>query len=150
MDVSSGIDLLPDGPVRRLVAATSRRDVTQMVSQFAPDYENVTPAHPRRGFRGAAQVGKNWSALFGGLRDLELTVHDATTGPDGRVWMEWSTAGTRADGSISAATGVVIFTVRGDSIASARFYVEPIEQHSGDVDDAIRVAVRGVDPGEAP
>lgn len=150
MDVSSGIDLLPDGPVRRLVAATGRRDVTGMVSQFAADYENVTPAHPGRGFRGAAQVGKNWSALFDGLRDIELTVHDATAGPGGRVWMEWSTAGTRADGSISAATGVVIFTVRGDRIASARFYVEPIEQQSGDVDDAIRVAVHGADRRDAP
>lgn len=150
MDVSSGIDLLPDGPVRRLVAATGRRDVTGMVSQFAADYENVTPAHPGRGFRGAAQVGKNWSALFDGLRDIELTVHDATAGPGGKVWMEWSTAGTRADGSISAATGVVIFTVRGDRIASARFYVEPIEQQSGDVDDAIRVAVHGADRRDAP
>jgi hypothetical protein len=45
---------------------------------------------------------------------------------------------------------VVIFTVRGDRIASARFYVEPIEQQSGDVDDAIRVAVHGADPGDAP
>jgi ketosteroid isomerase-like protein len=138
---TSGIDRLPEGPVRRMLAAANRHDLDGMVSQFTEDYENITPVHPARSFKGSAQVQKNWAALFAGLPDLTVTVHDATTGHGGKVWMEWSNRGTRPDGSVTSSAGVAILTVRGDSIAAAHFYLEPIEHESGDVNDAIRVAV---------
>ncbi len=143
MDLSPGIDRVPEGPVRRMVAAACLHDLEGMVSQFAPDYENVTPAHPARGFKGSAQVRKNWSALFAALPDLTVTVHDATAGPDGTVWMEWSNRGTRPDGSVTSSVGVAIFSVRDDRIGAARFYLEPIEHVSGDVNAAIRAAAGG-------
>jgi ketosteroid isomerase-like protein len=142
MDVS-GVDLLPEGPVRRMVAAANRHDLDEMVSLFAEDYENTTPVHPARSFKGSAQVRKNWAALFAGLPDLSLTVHDATTGPGGNVWMEWSNRGTRPDGSVTRSAGVAILTVRDDRIAAAHFYLEPVEHASGDVNEAVRVVVRG-------
>jgi ketosteroid isomerase-like protein len=138
---ASGMDRLPEGPVRRMVAAANRHDLDGMVSQFAEDYENTTPAHPARSFKGSAQVRKNWAALFAGLPDLSLTVHDATTGPGNNVWMEWSNRGTRPDGSVTSAAGVAILTVRDDKITAAHFYLEPVEHESGDVNAAVRVAV---------
>jgi len=140
---ASGVDLLPEGPVRRMVAAANRHDLEEMVSLFAEDYENLTPVHPARSFKGSAQVRKNWAALFAGLPDLRITVHDATTGPGGKVWMEWSNRGTRPDGSVTRSAGVAILTVRDDSIAAAHFYLEPVEHVSGDVNTAVSVAVRG-------
>ena len=43
-------------------------------------------------------------------------------------------AGTRADGAPFGLRGVVIFGIRDGAIASARFYLEPVEETSGDVD----------------
>ena len=140
---ASGIDRLPEGPVRRMMAAANRHDLEGMVSEFAEDYQNTTPAHPARSFTGSAQVRKNWAALFAGLPDLSLTVHDATTGPGNTVWMEWGNRGTRRDGSVTSSAGVAIFTVRDDRIAAAHFYLEPVEHESGNVNAAVARAVRG-------
>lgn len=145
---ASGIGRVPEGPVRRMLAAANRHDLEAMVSQFAEDYRNTTPVHPARSFTGSAQVRKNWTALFAGLPDLTLTVHDAATGPDGKVWMEWSNRGTRPDGSVQQAAGVAIFTLRNDKIAAAQFYLEPVDQDSGDVNQAVREAVHGAAGGD--
>lgn len=145
---ASGIGRVPEGPVRRMLAAANRHDLEAMVSQFAEDYRNTTPVHPARSFTGSAQVRKNWTALFAGLPDLTLTVHDAAIGPDGKVWMEWSNRGTRPDGSVQQAAGVAIFTLRDDKIAAAQFYLEPVDQDSGDVNEAVREAVHGAAGGD--
>lgn len=147
---ASGIDRVPEGPVRRMLAAAGRHDVEDMVSQFADDYRNTTPVHPARSFTGSAQVRKNWAALFAGLPDLTLTVHDAATGPDGKLWLEWSNRGTRPDGSVQRAAGVAIFTLRHDKIAAAQFYLEPVDQDSGDVNQAVREAIQGAAGGGRP
>ena len=140
---ASGMDRLPEGPVRRMVAAANRHDLDAMAQEFAEDYENITPAHPARSFKGSAQVRKNWAALFAGLPDLSLTVYDAATGPGGKVWMEWSNRGTRPDGSVTRSAGISILTVRSNKIAAAHFYLEQVEHESGDVDAAVSTAVRG-------
>jgi ketosteroid isomerase-like protein len=144
---ASGIERVPEGPVRRMLAAVNRHDLEAMVSEFAEDYENTTPVHPARSFKGSAQVRKNWAALFAGLPDLSLTIHDVATGPEGNVWMEWSNRGTRPDGSVMRSAGVSILTVRDDRIAAARFYLEPVDHDSGDVNQAISEAVRGAGGG---
>ena len=138
---ASGIDRVPEGPVRRMLAAANRHDLEAMVSEFAEDYQNTTPVHPARSFTGSAQVRKNWTALFAGLPDVTLTIHDVATGPGGKIWMEWSNRGTRLDGSVQRAAGVSILTVRHDRIAAAQFYLEPVDNDSGDVDEAIRAVV---------
>src|SRR6476469_3611706 len=148
MDTPDGVDRLPDGPVRRMFSATQRRDLDAMLAEFADDYVNITPNHPARSFTGSAQVRKNWTALFAGMPDLTLTVHDAATGPDGKIWLEWSNRGTRPDGSVQRAAGVAIFTLRDDKIAAAQFYLEPVDQDSGDVNEAVREAVHGAAGGD--
>ncbi|WP_314216080.1 nuclear transport factor 2 family protein [Pseudarthrobacter equi] len=147
---ASGIERVPEGPVRRMLTAANRHDLEAMMSEFAEDYRNTTPVHPARSFTGSAQVRKNWTALLAGLPDLTLTVHDAATGPDGKLWMEWSNRGTRPDGSVQCAAGVAIFTLRNERIAAAQFYLEPVDHDSADVNEAVREAVQGVAGGDRP
>lgn len=116
----------------RLVAAINARELEPMVSCFARDYVNETPAHPPRGFRGNEQVRANWSQIFAAVPDIHARV--VRTSVDGNtLWTEWDIAGNRADGGPFLMRGVVIFGVAGDSIASARFYLEQVEDTSGDV-----------------
>jgi hypothetical protein len=52
---------------------------------------------------------------------------------------------------VSRSAGISILTVRSDKIAAAHFYLEPIEQESGDVNAAVSMAVRGTGgSGERP
>lgn len=101
---------------------------------------NETPAHPARGFRGAEQVRRNWAQLFDGIPDLSARVL-AMVGADAAVWSEWEMSGTRPDGIAHLMRGVIIFRVAAGKVISARFYLEPVEDASGDVDAQIaRVA----------
>jgi hypothetical protein len=50
------------------------------------------------------------------------------------VWTEWDLAGTRRDGAAHLMRGVSIFGVREGRLAWVRFYLEPVEETSGDVD----------------
>jgi ketosteroid isomerase-like protein len=123
----------PAAAVERLVERVNAHDLEGMVGCFAEDYVNVTPAHPQRGFGGSQQVRRNWTQLFAGVPDLRAEVLGTAVDGD-RVWTEWDISGTRRDGAPFAMRGVVIFGVSGGVIASARFYLEPVEQDTGDVD----------------
>lgn len=120
--------------VDRLVQAVNGHDLGGLVSCFADDYVNETPVHPQRGFTGSDQVRTNWTQIFAGVPDIEAAVLCRAEG-DGRVWTEWEMSGTRSeDREPFIMRGVVIFRVMGDVISSARFYLEPVEETSGDVD----------------
>jgi hypothetical protein len=54
------------------------------------------------------------------------------------LWTEWDMSGTRTDGSAFAMRGVAIFGVAADVFDSVRFYLEPVEVTSGDVNDHTR------------
>jgi hypothetical protein len=47
--------------VDRLVQATNDHDIDAVAACFAEDYENETPVHPGRSFRGREQVRKTGS-----------------------------------------------------------------------------------------
>jgi hypothetical protein len=49
--------------------------------------------------------------------------------------------GTRRDGSAHVMRGVVIFGVKNGEASWARFYLEPVQEGGGGVDDAVRRAV---------
>jgi ketosteroid isomerase-like protein len=136
--------------VRRLLETVNAHDLEAMVALFADDYVNETPAHPQRGFRGSQQVRRNWTQLFAGVPDLSARLPRMTVDGDS-VWTEWDIAGTRTDGAAFGLRGVVIFGVAGGAIASARFYLEPVEETSGDVDAHTRrvVGATGADTTEA-
>lgn len=127
------------GPVavlERLLTATKDHDLDAMVSCFADDYFNETPAHPKRGFRGKEQVRANWTQIFAGVPDIRAEVLRSAVMGD-TVWTEWEMSGTRRDGVAHLMRGVMIFEIPDEFIASMRFYMEPVEETSGDIDAAI-------------
>src|SRR5437660_3297382 len=118
-----------DGPgamVDRLLRATNAHDVDAVAGCFAEEYENETPVHPARGFRGREQMRRNWEQIFGFVPDLRADVVRCAIDGD-TAWTEWEMTGTRRDGSGHHMRGVVVFGVR-DGLASwARFYLEPVD-----------------------
>ena len=135
----------PVGQLDSLLASVNGHDLEGLVNCFADDYVNQTPAHPQRGFRGREQVRRNWTQIFGTIPDIQARVPG--TAVDGQtLWTEWEMSGTRADGEPFLMRGVVIFDFTDALINSARFYLEPVENTSGDVEEAVIDAV-GRPPG---
>ena len=120
----------------RVAAAINAHDVDAFVACLAEDYDSVQPAHPDRAFRGREQARKNWTAIFESVRDFraELVRADAVGDVE---WSEWRWQGTQPDGSRLDMAGVIVFGVRDGLVASARLYVEPVEQGAG-IDAAVR------------
>jgi hypothetical protein len=133
----------PAAVVARLVDSINAHNLEAMVACFAEDYLNETPVHPQRGFRGNQQVRQNWTQIFAGVPDLHASVLRSVV--DGtQVWTEWDISGTRRDGAAFLMRGMVIFGVTEHAISSARFYLEPVEEASGDVDAHTHRVVAGV------
>ncbi|MGZ4681450.1 MAG: nuclear transport factor 2 family protein [Acidimicrobiales bacterium] len=132
----------PELAVRRLIAATNAHDLDALVACFADDYRNETPVHPARGFVGRDQVRANWQTIFSAVPDLEAEVVAGPAVDGDVVWSEWAMRGTRHDGSDHRMAGVIIFRVRDDRIASARFYLEPVDEGASGVDEAVRAVTR--------
>jgi hypothetical protein len=133
----------PAAMVQRLERATNEHDLEALVACFTADYRNETPAHPERGFTGREQVRKNWTQIFAAIPDITSEVLRYVVDGD-VVWTEWEHRGTRGDGSPHVMRGVVIFGVVDGLAAWARFYLEPVQQAAGTVDDAVN---RQVAPG---
>lgn len=92
----------------RLLESVNRHDLEGLISCFAEDYVNETPAHPPRGFRGRGQVGRNWKQIFGTVPDIQARV--PRTAVDGQtLWSEWEMSGTRSDRDPFLMRGVIIF-----------------------------------------
>jgi len=133
----------PSAVVQRLRAVTNAHDLDAIVACFASDYRNETPAHPARNFVGNEQVRRNWTKILAAIPDVSTEIlASAVSGT--MVWTEWEHRGTRRDGTAHLMRGVVVFGVSDGLIASARFFLEPVEEASGDVDAAVRrqVSVR--------
>jgi len=133
----------PSAVVRRLRAVTNAHDLNAIVACFASDYRNEAPAHPSRNFVGNKQVQRNWKQILAAIPDVSTEiVASAVSG--NMVWTEWEHRGTRLDGTAHLMRGVVVFGIAGGLIVSARFFLEPVEEASGDVDTAVRrqVSVR--------
>ncbi len=127
----------PNAFVDRLLQATNAHDLDALVACFADDYENETPAHPGRSFRGRDQVRRNWEQIFAHVPDVHAeTLRRATSGET--IWTEWEMTGTRGDGTPHKMRGVILFGVRDGVAAWARFYLEPVDGDAGTVDDAVR------------
>jgi ketosteroid isomerase-like protein len=122
--------------VQRLVEATNAHDLDALVACFGEEYVNETPVHPGRGFRGRDQVRANWEQIFAFVPDVRAEVIRLVV--DGEtVWSEWEMTGTRRDGSAHHMVGVIIFGVSGETASWARFYLEPVDDGPGDVDQAV-------------
>ena len=126
--------------VDHLVDATNAHDIDALVECFSDEYVNETPAHPQRGFSGRDQVRRNWMQIFAHVPDITARIVRRVS--DGNtVWSEWEMSGTRRDGSAHEVRGIILFGVEAGRIRSARFYLEPLDQGGGSVDDAVRAQV---------
>ena len=132
-----GIKSGPAAMVERLRAATNAHDLEALVSCFAADYRNETPAHPERGFTGRDQVRSNWERIFAAVPDVTAEVLRCAADGD-TAWTEWEHRGTRPDGSEHLMRGVVIFGVRDGVAEWARFYLEPVQADGDNADAALR------------
>ena len=126
--------------IDRLVRATNEHDLESLVACFSEDYQNETPAHPARGFRGRAQVRRNWEQIFAFVPDIQAEVVRSAVESD-TVWTEWEMRGTRRDGRSHWTRGVIVFGVNDGAVSWARFYLEPVDESDATVDDAIREQV---------
>lgn len=135
----------PAAMVERLCAATNAHDLEALVSCFATDYRNETPAHPDRGFTGRDQVRRNWEQIFAAVPDVTAEVLRSVVAGD-TAWTEWEHSGTRHDGSRHLMRGVVIFGVRGGQAEWARFYLEPVDAGGDNADAAVRRHLATGDP----
>lgn len=135
--------------IHRLAQATNDHDLDGIVACFATAYVNETPAHPRRSFEGNEQVRRNWGQILGGVPDIHATVLASAT-EGGTVWSEWRMFGTRLDGIPHEMRGVIVFEVVEELISAARFYLEPVEEDSGTVNDAVRRATSPNAAGVTP
>jgi len=128
--------------IDRLLKATNDHDLDALVDCFAADYVNETPAHPLRGFTGSEQVRLNWRQILAAVPDLLAEV--TSRAEEGNTtWTEWQMSGTRGDGNAHLMRGVIIFTVLDDRISAARFYLEPVETSSGDINAAVHAHISG-------
>lgn len=126
----------PSALLDQLVASTNAHDLDALVDCFASDYELTDPAHPVRSFAGAAQVRKNWAAIFAAAPDIRLDVQQRVLSGDG-FWLEGRQVGTRRDGQSLDNQMVFIAHVSGGRIASAHIYVTPVEQAGPNIDAVI-------------
>ncbi|HKA49408.1 MAG TPA: nuclear transport factor 2 family protein [Candidatus Dormibacteraeota bacterium] len=129
----------PGALVERLCRATNDHDLEELTRCFALGYRNETPAHPARSFQGREQVRRNWEHIFAGVSDIRAEVR--WIADDRTAWSEWEMRGTRRDGSAHLMRGVVIFDVEHGEFTRARFYLEPVEDGGGDVNEATRRSV---------
>ena len=127
----------PAAMVDRLLRATNEHDLDALAACFADDYQNQTPVHPARSFRGREQVRRNWAQIFASIADLRAEVLAQVVDGDA-IWTEWEMTGTRGDATIHRMRGVIVFGVRDGLASSARFYLEPVDDAPVAVDDAVR------------
>jgi ketosteroid isomerase-like protein len=138
----------PGELVERLARAINEHDLEGLQGCFAPDYVNETPAHPARGFRGSAQVRRNWDQIFAAVPEITATVRWTADGDT--LWSEWEMRGTRRDGAPHLMRGVVIFGVVDNQASWARFYLEPVEEGGGGIDAAVRDTVGAPSQSASP
>ena len=131
--------------IDRLIQATNEHDLEGIVGCFAADYRNQTPAHPVRGFVGRDQVRRNWTQILAAVPDVTATILRVAVDGD-TVWTEQEHRGTRPDGRAHLMRGVVIFGIANGAITWARFYLEPVQEGGGSVDEVI---ARDLSPGGA-
>jgi ketosteroid isomerase-like protein len=127
--------------LERLTEAQNSHDASRFAACFADDYRSEQPVHPGRAFSGRTQVFENWSGVFAGVPDFHAELVAACA--DGDVeWGEVDWRGHHVDGSSFAMRGVIIATVREGLVASARLYVEPVEDGGTVIEEAVEQLFR--------
>lgn len=125
----------------QLCAAINAHDIDAFMACLDDDYESAQPIHPGREFHGAAQVRRNWTAMFREVPDIEAELL-AKTEDDGVEWAEWHWHGTRTDGSVFHMRGTTIAGTRNGRVGWQRLYVDEVEQTAESIDAAVHKLTR--------
>ena len=112
--------------LRRMQTAMNAHDVDAFADCFTEDFHSEVPIHPARTFTGRERMRSNWMGLFARVPDLEATVLQSVADGD-QVWSEWEIGGTTVDGGKYLSRGVAILQLRGERIASVRFYLDDVD-----------------------
>lgn len=86
---------------------------------------------------------RNWTHILAAIPDVSTEIVASVADGD-TVWSEWEHRGPRADGSRHLMRGVIVFGVRDGVIATARFFLEPVDDAGEGVDVALQRQVRPV------
>ncbi|MFI6101395.1 nuclear transport factor 2 family protein [Lentzea sp. NPDC051213] len=138
----------PLAVVEQIRKATCAHDLDALAACFTGDYQSIWPIHPARSFGGVEQVRKNWEQIFASVPDLRTEVLATAVAGD-EVWSEWEFNGNRRDGQPFLMRGVVILRVSGERATAARFYLEPVDPTTDDVNAAVRRLIGASDRAEA-
>jgi limonene-1,2-epoxide hydrolase len=124
--------------IERLRDAMNRHDPEGMAATMTPGYRSDQPVHPNRTFVGNRQVVANWTEMFRGVPDLVAEVLAEAT--EGRTSLaEWRWSGHHVDGSEFVMCGVTVAGLDDDELIEwQRLYVEPVEQDSAAIEEAVR------------
>jgi ketosteroid isomerase-like protein len=111
--------------------AMNAHDLDAFADCFTEDFRSEHPIHPARTFTGRARMRSNWAGLFARIPDLVASVLQSAADGD-QVWSEWEIGGTTVDGERYLSRGVAILRLRGERIASVRFYLDDVDIEIGD------------------
>src|SRR4051812_45415704 len=116
----------------------NRHDPEGMAATMTPDYRSDQPVHPNRHFVGNRQVVANWTEMFRGVPDLVSELLAEAT--EGRTSLaEWRGGGHPPGGPRVTMWGVPLAGVGdGGALGWERLYVEPVEQGSAAIEEAVR------------
>jgi ketosteroid isomerase-like protein len=129
--------------VDRFVRSINEHDLEAIVSCFAPDYNDVEPAHPTRQISGGgAEVRKQWGTVLDSLPDFRTEVERVVVEGE-TAWIEHDWSGTRTDGTRLHLRGVNIFGIRDAQFAWGHIYMETVEEDGIDIEERVRRMAEG-------
>jgi ketosteroid isomerase-like protein len=117
--------------LRRMEKAMNAHDLDALVDCFTEDLRSDLPLHPARSFTGRDGVRRNWAGLFAHIPGLAARVLQSAADGD-QVWSEWEIGGTTVNGEQYLSRGVAILQLRGERIASVRFYLDDVDTKTAD------------------
>jgi ketosteroid isomerase-like protein len=130
-DRENGENAVRTDVLRRMEMAMNLHDLDALADCFAEDFRSELPIHPRRSFTGRERMRSNWAGLFAHVPDLAARVLQSVADGD-QVWSEWEIGGTTVAGEQYLSRGVAILRLRGERIASVRFYLDDVDTDTSD------------------
>jgi ketosteroid isomerase-like protein len=110
----------------RLREAIDSHDPARVAACFTEDFSAELPHHPGRSFTGNQRVLENWTNIFASAPDVCAAVLRWAISGD-ELWSEWELFEPSTDGHVVRFAGPVVMTVRDGRIATARFYLDAVD-----------------------
>lgn len=116
-----------DAVLDLLREAINSHDPVWVAARFAADFRAELPHHPARSFTGANHVHTKLDEHLRWEPELTAALLRHANG-NGKIWSEWELTEPAADGSVVRFSGPVVLTTPDGRIATARFYLNLVEE----------------------